>query len=348
MKVWEKRFRELPSDSTIEFTSSLREDFFLYPYDIKGSQAHVKMLCQGGYISSEEEKTLLKGLKKVKKELDEGIFPFQKDEDIHMAIERRLKELVGEVADKLHTARSRNDQVVLDEKMFLKEKITAIIERIESFQETVLRKAEENIEVIPEIMIPLVGHINEIRYLKQFIKETADKMIEESGVDLKYTIGTMIEVPRAAITADEIAKEAVENVSAIIKKFSGKDISNYDIHVQFLQTYDGVEGDSASISIATAIMSSLVDIPIKQNIAMSGSLSIRGEVLPVGGINAKIVAAKKAGLDAVIIPKMNETDVYVKGIKIIPVDDLSEVIRNVFDFKKSDKKMISRVRKVIK
>ena len=69
-------------------------------------------------------------------------------------------------------------------------------------------KKEENIEVIPEIMIPLVGHINEIRYLKQFIKETADKMIEESGVDLKYTIGTMIEVPRAAITADEIAKEA--------------------------------------------------------------------------------------------------------------------------------------------
>lgn len=69
-------------------------------------------------------------------------------------------------------------------------------------------KKEENIEVIPEIMIPLVGHINEIRYLKQFIKETADKMIEKSGVDLKYTIGTMIEVPRAAITADEIAKEA--------------------------------------------------------------------------------------------------------------------------------------------
>jgi len=69
-------------------------------------------------------------------------------------------------------------------------------------------KKEEGIEVIPEIMIPLVGHINEIRYLKQFIKETADKMIEESGVDLKYTIGTMIEVPRAAITADEIAKEA--------------------------------------------------------------------------------------------------------------------------------------------
>ena len=106
------------------------------------------MLRQGGYISSEEERRLLKGLKKVKKELDDGVFPFQEDEDIHMAIERRLKELVGEVADKLHTARSRNDQVVLDEKMFLKEKITAIIERIESFQETILRKAEENIEVI--------------------------------------------------------------------------------------------------------------------------------------------------------------------------------------------------------
>ncbi|NOZ64875.1 MAG: argininosuccinate lyase [Caldiserica bacterium] len=148
MKVWEKRFSELPDDSILEFTSSLKDDFFLYPYDIKGSQAHVEMLCRGGYISPEEKKILIEGLEKIKKELDQGTFPFQKDEDIHMAIERRLQELVGEVADKLHTARSRNDQVVLDEKMFLKEKIKVIIEKIKSFQEIILGKAEENIEVI--------------------------------------------------------------------------------------------------------------------------------------------------------------------------------------------------------
>jgi len=146
----------------------------------------------------------------------------------------------------------------------------------------------------------------------------------------------------------EIAKEAVENVSAIVKKFSGKDISNYDIHIQFLQTYEGVEGDSASISIATAILSALVDVPVKQNIAMSGSLTIRGEVLPVGGINAKIEAAKEAGLSAVIVPKMNEADVYVKGIKIIPAGDLAEVLANSLDFKKGDRKIISKIKKVIK
>ncbi len=148
MKVWEKRFQHLPDKFIDNFTSSLQMDFFLYPYDIKGSIAHVKMLQHSGYILKEEEKILLEGLKKVKEEIDNKKFKSNGDEDIHMAVERRLKELVGKVADKLHTARSRNDQVALDERMFLKEKTSSIIKKIKSFQEIILRKAEENIEVI--------------------------------------------------------------------------------------------------------------------------------------------------------------------------------------------------------
>lgn len=148
----------------------------------------------------------------------------------------------------------------------------------------------------------------------------------------------------------QIAKEAVKNVSAIIKKYSGKDTSKYDIHIQFIQAFEGVEGDSASISVATAMLSSLEGIPVKQDIAMTGSLSIRGEVLPVGGINPKIEAAIEAGIKKVIIPKMNVKDVLIDGekIEIIPVETIADVIKYSFDWKKGNKKMLAKIKRVIK
>ncbi|MFH0859688.1 MAG: ATP-dependent protease LonB [Candidatus Altiarchaeota archaeon] len=110
----------------------------------------------------------------------------------------------------------------------------------------------------------------------------------------------------------EIAKEAVTNVSALFKKMSGKDVSNHDIHIQFLQTYEGVEGDSASVSVAIAVISALEHIPVRQDVAMTGSLTVRGEVLPVGGVTQKIEAAIEAGIAEVIIPESNEKDVLLE------------------------------------
>jgi len=129
----------------------------------------------------------------------------------------------------------------------------------------------------------------------------------------------------------DIAKEAVQNVSALIKKVTGKDTTNMDIHVQFIGTYEGVEGDSASISIATAVISAFEGIPIDQSIAMTGSLSVRGDVLPVGGVTYKIEAAAQAGIKTVIIPKANEDDVLIEDryremVKIVPVSKISEVL----------------------
>jgi Lon-like ATP-dependent protease len=130
----------------------------------------------------------------------------------------------------------------------------------------------------------------------------------------------------------EMAEEAVQNVSAIIKKFSDEDISEKDVHIQFVQVGEGgVDGDSASITVATAVISALEDVPVEQNIAMTGSLSVRGDVLPVGGVTHKIEAAAKAGLDKVIIPAANEQDVmieeeYEEMIEIIPVTHISEVL----------------------
>ena len=132
----------------------------------------------------------------------------------------------------------------------------------------------------------------------------------------------------------EIASESVHNVSALIKKYSNKDISNYDIHVQFIQTYDGVEGDSASVTIATAVISAIEEIPIDQTVALTGSLNVRGDVMPIGGATAKIEAAAEAGMKKVLIPKSNLKDVIIEKkyedmIEIIPTETLSDVLENI-------------------
>src|SRR5256712_14170320 len=126
----------------------------------------------------------------------------------------------------------------------------------------------------------------------------------------------------------EIAKEAVENVSALIKKYTGEDISNHDIHVQFVGSREGTEGDSASISVATAVISALEEVPVNQTVAMTGSLSVRGQVLPVGGWTAKIAAARELGIRKVVFPRPNMNDVlledkYQGKIQTVPVDTLS-------------------------
>ncbi len=146
----------------------------------------------------------------------------------------------------------------------------------------------------------------------------------------------------------KIAKEAIINVSAIVKKYFGEDIKEkHDIYVQFLQTYEGVEGDSASIAVATAIISALKKIPIKQDYAMTGSLSVRGEVLPIGGVSAKVEAAIDAGIKKVIVPKSNLKDIIIdsanlKKIEIIPVETISEVLKEALDWK-GNEKILARI-----
>jgi Lon-like ATP-dependent protease len=130
----------------------------------------------------------------------------------------------------------------------------------------------------------------------------------------------------------EIAQESIKNVSAILKKFTGKDIKNMDIHIQFIGTYGGVEGDSASVSVATAVISAIEGIPVRQDIGMTGSLSVRGDVLPVGGVTFKIEAAAKAGLKMVLIPRSNVDDVLIEErfksiVDVIPVDHIEDVLK---------------------
>ncbi len=149
----------------------------------------------------------------------------------------------------------------------------------------------------------------------------------------------------------EIAKEAVQNVSVIFKKISGKDFLN-DIHIQFLQTYEGVEGDSASVSIATAVISATENIPVRQSVAMTGSLSVRGEVLPVGGVSAKVSAAIKVGFKEIIVPKSNLADIVIskeesEKVKIIPVSNLMRVLEVALDDSPQKKAFLKELSRVI-
>ncbi|UPV73135.1 ATP-dependent protease LonB [Halorussus limi] len=150
----------------------------------------------------------------------------------------------------------------------------------------------------------------------------------------------------------EMAMEAVQNVSAIIKKFSDEDITERDVHIQFVQAgQQGVDGDSASITVATAVISALEDIPVAQDLAMTGSLSVRGDVLPVGGVTHKIEAAAKAGLDRVIIPAANEDDVmieeeYEEQIEIIPVSHISEVLEVALEGEAEKDSLVDRLKNI--
>lgn len=148
-KLWGGRFEGEASDDLQSYWNSISFDWVLAPYDIAGSIAHAKMLAKCGIIKEEEANQLVQGLKELLNSFDSGELHFsQSDEDVHMNIERLLHEKIGAVAGKLHTARSRNDQVALDVHLFVRDKCLDIAIAIETLQKTFIEKAEENLEVI--------------------------------------------------------------------------------------------------------------------------------------------------------------------------------------------------------
>ena len=139
-----------PADKLVaDYTASLPFDRRLYSHDIAGSIAHARMLARQGIISREEAKIITDGLESIRREIEQGKFDFKVElEDIHMAVESRLIEKVGEVGGKLHTARSRNDQVALDMRLFTKEAISNTIGGLRDLQSALLDLAEANIDVV--------------------------------------------------------------------------------------------------------------------------------------------------------------------------------------------------------
>ena len=148
-KLWAGRFKEKTAKVVEKFTSSIDVDRRLYAYDIQGSIAHCRTLAKAAIISAQEAEELIAGLEQVKREIDEGILSYSDAlEDIHTHIESRLAEIVGKVAHKLHTARSRNDQVALDVRLYLRDTVDSITRYLIELQTVLVDLAGRHIETV--------------------------------------------------------------------------------------------------------------------------------------------------------------------------------------------------------
>ena len=149
MAMWDGRFKKEIKSITNDFNSSISFDYRLYKHDISGSIAHAKMLLKQGIINEEDEVKIEEGLLSILEDLENGILEFDKNaEDIHMFVEAELTKRIGESGKKVHTARSRNDQVALDLKMYVKEEIFKIKKLVKNLMEALIGKSEENLETV--------------------------------------------------------------------------------------------------------------------------------------------------------------------------------------------------------
>jgi len=148
-KLWGGRFVTHTVESVENFTASIAVDARLYRHDIMGSIAHAKMLARQRIISSIEARKIVRGLQAIEREIDNGKFAFSNaDEDIHMNIERRLSERIGSAGGKLHTARSRNDQVALDMRLFLRDEVKLILDVLATLRQELVKTAQKHLDVI--------------------------------------------------------------------------------------------------------------------------------------------------------------------------------------------------------
>jgi len=155
-KAWGGRFKKPTSKIAEQFSESVSFDRRLYEEDIKGSIAHVRMLARQKIISKTDSEKIIKGLNSIKNEIETGKFPFREEyEDIHLNIEKRLIEKIGKVGGKIHTARSRNDQVLVDMRLYIRKETDEILKLLKKLSVQFLNLAEKNIEV----QFPLYTHM---------------------------------------------------------------------------------------------------------------------------------------------------------------------------------------------
>jgi argininosuccinate lyase len=148
-KPWAGRFGEATAKSVEAFTCSLHYDSRLYRYDIEGSLAHAAMLAEAKILSRKEEAAIVRGLKGILRDMEQGAFVFDPaDEDIHMAVEKELIRRIGSAGGKLHTARSRNDQIALDVRLFLRAEIDGIVALLGGLQRQLLQTAKREMQTV--------------------------------------------------------------------------------------------------------------------------------------------------------------------------------------------------------
>lgn len=148
-KPWEGRFREKTEEFVEKFTQSVSFDKELALWDIRQSKAHVKTLFKAGVLKEEEAQKIIKGLDSIKEDIEKGNFDFKESlEDVHMNIEAELINRIGDIGGKLHTARSRNDQVATDEKLYIKDKLLEISKLLKELRKSLIKHAEKSVEIV--------------------------------------------------------------------------------------------------------------------------------------------------------------------------------------------------------
>jgi argininosuccinate lyase len=148
-KLWGGRFSESTDREVERFTQSVSFDRALWEQDIRGSRAHAAMLSRVNLLSTEEERKIQEGLTRIEQEIRDGVFPFREEyEDVHMNIEMRLFELVGTPARKIHTARSRNDQVALDLRLYVIDRCREMGALLAEFVRVLIGQARQNRDLI--------------------------------------------------------------------------------------------------------------------------------------------------------------------------------------------------------
>ncbi len=214
-KMWGGRFETKPSNLMEEINQSITFDKKLYQQDILGSKTHAKMLESVGILSKTELSKITKGLDQIKKEIESGKFEFKTElEDIHMNIEARLKEIIGDIAGKLHTARSRNDQVALDFRLYVRDEIDETLNLLNSLQKNLVQKAEENLGAIMpgfthlQVAQPVLFSHHLLAYFEMFKRDISRltdlrKRINECPLGAAALAGTSFPIDRK-MTAKEL------------------------------------------------------------------------------------------------------------------------------------------------
>ena len=228
-KLWQGRFSEKTAKIVETFTSSIQVDRRLYACDIQGSIAHCKMLAKVAIITDKEAGALIGGLEKIRQEIDDSRFKFEdRLEDIHMHIESRLIEIAGPVAQKLHTARSRNDQVALDTRLYLRDETTRMINRLYRLQRVLIDLARDHLgTVMPgythmQRAQPVLLSHHLMAYFEMFNRDTARlkdclKRINVMPLGSAALAGTTYPIDRAytakLLGFDAISANSIDAVS---------------------------------------------------------------------------------------------------------------------------------------
>jgi argininosuccinate lyase len=237
-EAWSQRFEGALHPAIVLFNASISFDIELIEYDLTGSQAHAKMLARQGIISDGEATTLIAGLEQIRTEYRSNQFhPTVEDEDVHFAVEKRLTAIVGDVGKKLHTARSRNDQVGTDTRLYLRDQIQQIQQGIKAFQGALLKHAEQHVETL----IPGYTHLQRAQpislahHLLAYIEMTERDLQRLTDVSKRVNIcplgagalaGTTFNIDRH-FTAQELGFESVYGNSLDA-------VSDRDFVVEFL------------------------------------------------------------------------------------------------------------------